>query len=389
MNGLPVACFLSQPSTLNPQPCRLLSLFFVPCSLFLLSAGAREPAPDDVANTVAVRVNGQAVALSQVEALFADSLRLIGEKLKRGELRPADRAAAVREAWGKALQTAIQDALLDQLGASRRDQIIRGYVMRADPTTQPGRVMESFRRLEADGVRRLRDEVVAAAGGEAEMRAALQKRGQTLRDWEADLRRELFRREALYTSLGYINASPAAAKAYYDAHPEEFGQPDAWALRRIHIPKAKFTSPEAAAQAAALIRAKLAQGADFALLAAELRYDPPYDEQGGLLSVNGQTGLPSGNFPAEERIAAGLTDGQVSDPVDTGAAFLIVKREAYRPAKVLAFEEAVEQAAARAFTEKVKEKKEEFFARQKKEALIEILVPQPPRRHMDRSIGDF
>jgi parvulin-like peptidyl-prolyl isomerase len=274
----------------------------------------------------------------------------------------------------------VQDALLDQLGAERREQIIHMIVAYSEPTTPPSRVMASFQRLEGDKVRELRQELVRAAGGENEMRAALARKGQTLAEWEAGLKREFFRREVLYSALGNVVDSPAAAKAYYDAHPEKFRRDDAWQLRRIRIPKSKFSTPQAAAEAAALIHRKLTEGHDFAALAANLAYDPPYGAQGGMLTVKGVTGLASGNFPAEERLARNLKDGEISAPLDMGDAFLIVRREAYRAAVTPTFEEAANQAAALAYSERVRKKKEEFFEKQRKNAFVEVLLPDPPAR---------
>jgi parvulin-like peptidyl-prolyl isomerase len=365
-----------------------------PWLVFLLLAllpGRAFPAqpPDEVANTVALRVNGQPVSLSEVEAVFADSWQLIQDKLRRGkfgdrqdDLSVPEVPGAVREMWGVALQTAVQDALLDQLGAKHRERIIQSFVLRSDPSVPPTRMMEKFHRLEADEVRHLREEMVKSAGGDKELRAALARKGQTLQSWETGLKRELFRREVLYMNLGYIPDSPAAARAYFDAHPDKFVRPDAWRLRRIRIPKAKFTTPEAAAEAAKLIRDKVADDRNFAAVARELAYDPPYDARGGLLTVGGQPDQPSGNFPAEERIAAALKDGEISQPVDIGEAYLIVLREGCRPGAAPTFEEAAEQAAALCYTDRLKKKKEEFFEKQKKDAFIEILQKEPPGRYL-------
>ena len=350
--------------------------------LLLAAAGAEgaEGALDYSDNQIALKVNAQVVSVREVEGLFADSLLLLEDRLRRGELKPEARAGAVRAAWTAALQTAIQDALLDQLGAARREEIIRWVLARANPSTLEARVLDRFHRLESDETRRLRAELIAAAGGEKELRAALKRKGQTLADWESTLPHELFRRYVLYESLGFVIVSPAAARAWYDAHPEQFRQPDAWRLRRIRVPKAKFASPEAAAEAARMIRAKLAEGADFGALAERLQYDPESDARGGVLVVEGKTGLPSGNFPAEELIARGLKDGETSAPVDAGDALLLVRREEYRPGAALAFEDAVERATALALADTLTRKKAQFFEKQKREAFVEILVAEPPAR---------
>lgn len=358
----------------------LFILLFLACDPRASRAGQDTPTP--LANTVALRVNGQSIGLREVEAAFSDSWYLIQERLTRGELAPAAVETEVRKAWAEALQSVVRDALLDSLAERHRDRIIRYFVARFDPTTPPSRVMDSFNRLEGDEVRRLRTEMLRAAGGEDELGAVLRRKGQTMREWEMGLRRELFRREVVYMNLGYIADSPRLARAYFDAHPEEFKRPDAWRLRRIRIPKDRFSTPDAAAQAARMIHERLTGGHDFAALAASLGYDPPHDRAGGLLMVDGKADPPSGTFPAEEKIAAKLENGAFSEPVDAGNAILIVKREGHREALDPTFEQAADKASALAYAARVREKKEEFFAKQKGDAFIEILIKEPPERYL-------
>jgi parvulin-like peptidyl-prolyl isomerase len=97
---------------------------------------------------------------------------------------------------------------------------------------------------------------------------------------------------------------------------------------------------------------------------------------------DGKPDQPTGTFPAEEKIAAQLKDGEISTPVDVGDAFLIVRRDGYRKELNPTFEEAAEKAAALAYSARVKEKKEEFFAKQKDDAFIEILIKEPPERYL-------
>jgi parvulin-like peptidyl-prolyl isomerase len=121
---------------------------------------------------------------------------------------------------------------------------------------------------------------------------------------------------------------------------------------------------------------------EFGEVAAALKYDPATDSRGGLLTVDGKTDLPSGQFPAEERIAKSLKDGEISKPVEVGDAFIIVKRDAYKPAIKLTWEEAADMAAGLAFTERLKKKKQEFFEKQKSDAYIEIVQKEPPEKWM-------
>ena len=352
--------------------------FFCCAVLSVLVPALESSALDQVANEPALRVNAQVIGVREILALYADSRMLIQDKLARGELKPQAREAAVREAWAGALQTAIQDALLDQLSATMRREIIDAIVAFANPGTPPSRRLEFFERHEADLIQSLRKALLAAAGGEQALREELKRKGKSMQAWEAGLRLELFRREVLARSLGPIPNSPAAARAYFEAHPEEFCRPEAWRLRRIRVPKAKFSTPEAAAQAAAAVKKKLDEGQDFAQLAAALQYDPAHDARGGLLTLNGKTALPAGSFPLEERIAAGLKDRACSEPVDAGDAFLIVLREGFRPGLSPTYEESAERAAALAFEERVARTKQEFFESKKKESYIEIIKKEPP-----------
>lgn len=350
-------------------------------------AGAESPLPrpestdpGEYANQPALRVNTETISVREIERLFLDALETLVSKREKGELKSADWPGAVKQAWNEALQTSIQDALLDQMGRQLRRQIIASVVNRAHPGVPTDRIVDRFERLEDDELRRLKREMIAEAGGEEELRAALKRKGRSFDEWERDLRVELFRRYVLYESVGPIPFSPRTAREYYDAHPDKFSIPDGWNLRRIRVPKDKFSNRDGALQAVRMVHEKLNEGFDFGQLALKLGYDPVHDPFGGTLLVDGKSGWPSGNFPAEEGIARKLKDGEFSEPEELAEAFVIVKRESYRPAEKQPFEEAAERAAVLSFADKVKEKKQAFFEKQKRESYIEILAKDPPKR---------
>jgi parvulin-like peptidyl-prolyl isomerase len=343
-------------------------------------------------NGPALKINTQIVSIREVETVFSDSYVLIQDKMRRGELSQANLENAIRMAWSEALDQATQDKIMDQRADKRRKDIIRYYLERAGGQIGPERAMEYFKREEDDCVRRLRKEMVAAAGGEEELRAALKRRGQSMEQWEAGLSRELFRRDVLAMELGPIARSPGAAKAFYEKHPEMFKQEEAWRLRRIRVAKSKFTSPDVALQATKMVREKIIGGGDFAEVAARVSEDAEFAEKGGLLMRDGKTDLPSGFFPTEEKIAEGLKDGGVSEPLDAGDWYVIVQRVGYRPLKVQAFEEAAERAEALAFSEKLKQKKKELFEKLRVEAYIEVLQKDPPPhllKNVNSAAGSF
>jgi hypothetical protein len=337
---------------------------------------------EDFMNLGAIRVNAQVVGVHEVEAQFLESYQLLQEKVKRGTVKGDAIDKALKDAWTAALQTTIQDTLLDQQGAKYRTRIIRSILANSAPGTYDNQMLDAFRRWEEDAVREYARQKIQAAGGEAELAAALKRKGQTLDDWKKSLSREIFRQQVLFDSLGNIPPSPKAGRAYFEAHPDEFEVKDIWRLRRIKIPKNKFSTPEAAQQAAQVIYTKIKEGYDFAQMAADLKYDPPYDASGGLLTVDGQTDLPSGNFPIEERIAKKLIakDGQYCEPLDLDDQYLIVKREYYKAGVKPTFEDSAEKAIALAQFDRVKQKKQEFYEKQKKDSFVEILQNDPPER---------
>jgi parvulin-like peptidyl-prolyl isomerase len=345
----------------------------------LLCGTLHAATPDaQTSNAPAIRVNTQTVSIRDVEMHFSDSYVLIQDKIRRGELSAANLEPAIRMAWTEALETATQDKIMDQRADQRRRDIRNYYIARAGAAIGPDKAVEFFKREEADYVRRLRKEMVAAAGGEDELRAALKRRGQTLEQWEAALPRELFRRDVLALEVGATSRSAAAARSYYEKHPEMFKQEEAWRLRRIRVAKAKFSSAAVALDAAKMVHDKIVAGGDFAEVAARITEDPEFAAQGGLMTRDGKTDLPTGNFPIEEKIAEMLKDGGISDPIDAGDWYVLIQRVAYRPMKMQTFEDAAERAEALAYAEALKQRKKELFERLKGESYIEVIQKDPP-----------
>jgi len=367
---------------------RRLRLRALRCAVHLAlvaCCSCRAGAGEEAGNAPALKVNLRIISIREVETLFSDSAVLIQDKLKKGELTVALLEPAIRIAWTEALDQAAQDAILDDRADKKRKEIIHDYLSRAGETSSGDRALQFFKRAEADDVRRLRRELVAAAGGDEELRNTLKRRGQTMQEWEAGLSRELFRRYVLWLELGHFSRSPAAAKAFYEEHPELFREDEAWRLRRIRVAKAKFSTPAVALAAAKLVKEKLTQGADFAELATSVSDDPDFAKRGGLLTKGGKTDLPGGSFPDEERAAAALKDGECSDPLDCGEWYVIVQRAGYRPLQRQTFEQASDRAEALAFAEKLRSSKRELFEKLKHESYIEIIQKDPPP-HLLKSV---
>ena len=355
------------------------------CTIVLAAMLLARPASCvDTFNAAAIKVDTQIVSIREVEIIFSDSYKLIQDRLRAGAIAPTDMPDEIRKAWGDALDLATQDNIIDQLADKERKDIVHYYIQRYGQDVSAAKIKETFDRAVSDCVRTLRRELIAAAGGEDELRSALKRRGQTMDEWERNLTRELFRRDVLSMRLGPILRSPAAAKAYYEKHPDDFKQPDAWQLRRIRIAKSDSSTIDIALEKARMVRDKINAnaGANFPDIAAKISDDPQYAKGGGLLTRGGKTELPSGNFLAEEKIAATLKDGELSQPIDAGDWFVIVQRAGYRPASTQTLEQAFERAEGLAFQERLKEKKKELFDKLKRDTYIEVLQKDPPDRIM-------
>lgn len=352
----------------------LLALALMPSiSLRCLAAG-------DAFNVVAIRINNQSVSLRDVETLYQDGEVVIQDKLKRGELTPAKLEQAIRLAWSEALETAIQDKILDQRAEKRRREIMNYVLTAAGAAGVSGdKAYERFERIENEYLAKLRQQLVTASGGEEELSKALKRRGQTLKQWNDNLEKELFRRDVISMELGGVTVKPSEVKAYYENHADQFGRNEAWRLRRIRIAKDKFTTPEVALNAAKMVKDSVEKGGkEFEQVAAKFSDDPEYAERGGLMTRNNHTDLPPGNFPAEERIAEKLKDGDISDPVDNGNWYELVQRLGHQDARVLKFEEASEKAEGLLYAEKLKQKKKEMYDRLKRDSYVEIIQKDPP-----------
>jgi len=337
---------------------------------------------ETINNGPAIRVNNQVVSIRDVEMVFADSYALIQDKLRSGELAERQWNDAIRYAWEEALNTAAQDRLLDQRADQRKKEIMRYYIEGGGPSMGAQKAIEYFEREMKVYVQKLRRELVTAAGGEEELRSALKRRGQTLNDWESGLQRELFRRDVMSLELGAIARSPAAVRQFYERNPEFFRQPEAWRLRRIRIAKSKFSSADKALEAAALVKRKIDNGGDFGEIASRISDDPEFASTGGLLTRNEKTDLPAGAFPFEEKIAADLQDGSVSEPHEGGNWFVLVQRVGHRKAVVQNFDEAAERAEALMYAEKLRERKKAVFEKLRKESYVEFVQKDPPPQYL-------
>lgn len=174
---------------------------------------------------------------------------------------------------------------------------------------------------------------------------------------DAELRSRIEKEQAIQTWIetNFFEKSTVSeeeTKAYYDAHPEMFVQPESVRARHILIkvdPKAADTEKAGARKKIEEIQKKLKEGGDFEALAKEFS-DCPSRAQGGDL---GQFAKGRMVKPFEEA-AFSLPVGQVSPIVETTFGYHLIEVLERKPESKTSYEEAKERIEKLLKSEKVR-----------------------------------
>lgn len=128
----------------------------------------------------------------------------------------------------------------------------------------------------------------------------------------------------------------ALAKTMYQAHPEDYQNPEQVRVRHILIAPTKDKDDTAAAKEAADLLAKIKAGGDFAALAKEYSADPGSAEKGGDLGY-----FAAGRMVPEftEAAFALKNPGDLSGVVKTKFGYHILQLEGHKPAGQQSFDE--------------------------------------------------
>jgi len=208
---------------------------------------------------------------------------------------------------------------------------------------------------------------------EAEFKKALASMGLTEEEVRTQIQRGLAIRGLIDQKVAdKIVVTDEETKAYYDANPQLFKQPEEVKASHILI-KVEPTADDAAKAAARKkiedIRKKLTDGGDFAELAKEYS-EGPSGPQGGDLGFfrRGQMVKPF------EDTAFSMKTNEVSAPVETRFGYHLIKVTDKRPEQTLAYADVKDKIAARLKAEKIQKAANLYVENLKKDAKIEILL---------------
>jgi peptidyl-prolyl cis-trans isomerase SurA len=322
-----------------------------PVLLLAVALGAAQaPAstpPRRPIDRVAAIVNGEVVTLAELE-------QRAGAEYDRAERLPA----------GPDRDKARQDAL-------RRvfDQVVAEKLFAAQA-----------KELELD----VTDQQVDAAIGDikkrngfedAQLDAALKEQGLDRAAFRAQIRRELMTYSLLqYKVRSKVKLTDEDLRAYYQAHPQEFGGEPEVHVRHIFLPLAEGASPPEVAKAqeeGQRVLQRLKAGEDFAKVAKEVSRSGSAEEGGDLGWIRRGT-----IQKAIEDAAFTLKDGQVSGLVRAGPGLHVVKVEGHRTGGEKSFEAAKDEIRARLLEEQGESYRQQYLAELRREAAIDVKLPE-------------
>jgi peptidyl-prolyl cis-trans isomerase C len=211
-------------------------------------------------------------------------------------------------------------------------------------------------------------------GGPEETQRFLDQNGLAASDLEAQVRRTLLVSRFVDKEVAPgVAVDEAAARAWYDAHPEAMQRPEAVHIRQIVVQVPQGAAPATRVQAREKIEdllKALRSGEDFATLARQ-HSDGPEAARGG---DSGFVWAGGGALPPVEIAALALQAGQMSDVIETRRGFHIIQAIERRPAGTIPFEDAKGGIVTRLTRETRDARVKEFVAKERAAAHIEKLI---------------
>jgi parvulin-like peptidyl-prolyl isomerase len=322
------------------------SLFLASCALFALllsplcsAAAAPNPKDPEVVDGIAAVVNGDVITHSQIRMVVGPRERLLRSQYKGEE--PQKQLKIVREA---ALKDLIDRQLIVQ--AFKKEQF-----------TIPDYFVEQ----------RMNEIIRENFGGDRNtFIKTLQAQNYSLTEF-----RKMEQEKIIVAAMRGKNvktatvASPNKIQEYYRTHREEFTTKEEIKLRMIMIPS---RGPETAGSQKSLaeeILGKLAGGADFERMAQMYSEDSTRDVGGDWGWVERKTLAPQ-----LEKVAFSLKKGKVSNIIELGGNYYIVKVEDRRGGETKSFADARSDIEKKLIQEESQRLQENWIAGLRQKATI-------------------
>jgi parvulin-like peptidyl-prolyl isomerase len=324
----------------------------------LLIVSAVASARAEIIEQILVKVNGEIFTKSDLEQRQVAALRQKGQAI---DLKSDPNNVQLRKALDDITPQLIVDAVDEMLIVQRGKEL--GYKL-SD---------EQFKSV-VDNIRKENK-----IENDEQFQAALKAENMTMTDLRRNLERSMIvQRVQQNEVMSKIGVTDDEAKAYYEAHMNEFTSAPTVTLREILVstptdPKGiNVGADDAALEKAQGIRRRVtAGGENFEKLAGEIS-DSPSKANGGLigpLSVNDIA-------PDLRKLIEKMKPGEVSEPIRITRGYQLLKLETITATQVMSLEQAREQISERVFTDKRKAEFQKYIQKLRTQAIIEWKNPE-------------
>src|SRR6185369_892817 len=322
----------------------------LPVALILAAAAAPR---GEIIEQILVKVNGDIFTKTDLEQRQIAALRQKGQTM---DLKSDPNNVQLRKALDEITPQIMVDAIDEMVVVQRGKEL--GYTL---SDAQFKGVVDNIRKenkIESD----------------EQFQAALKAENMTMADLRRNLERSMIvQRVQQNEVMSKIGVTDDEAKAYYEAHMNEFTSAPTVTLREILVstptdPKGiNVGADEAALEKAQEIRRRVTTGGEnFDKLAGEVS-DSPSKANGGLigpLSVNDIA-------PDLRKLIEKMKPGEVSEPIRITRGYQLLKLETITATQVMSLEQAREQISERVFTDKRKAEFQKYIQKLRTQAIIE------------------
>jgi peptidyl-prolyl cis-trans isomerase SurA len=328
---------------------RLLVSSALVAALFVASSSVMR---GEVIEQIIVKVNGEIMTKTELENRQVSALRQMGQQVDL-KVDPSD--AQLRQMLDQVTPQLLVNAVDEILLVQRGKEL--GYTMTDDQFKSVLDSIKKDNKIESD----------------EQFQAALKSENMTLSDLRKSLERQMIvSRVQQNEVMGKIAVNDEEARAYYQAHLNEFTSPRTITLREIlvNVPGDGTTinvgRDEEARAKIATIRQRALAGESFEKLAADLS-DSPSRSNAGLIGPLSMTDLAAD----VQKLIDSMKVGGITEPMRTAKGYQILKLESATTAETKPFEQAREDISNRVFTDKRRDEFEKYLQKLRAQAIIE------------------
>jgi parvulin-like peptidyl-prolyl isomerase len=306
----------------------------------------------EIVEQILVKVNGEIFTKTDLENRQVAVLRQKGQQI---DLKSDSGNQQLRSLLNEITPRLMVDAVDEMLIVQRGKEL--GYKLSDEQFKSAVENIKKENKIENDD----------------QFNAALKQENMTMADLRRNFEKQMIMSRVEQNEVfGKVGVSEEEARAYYDAHLNEFTTPPSVTLREILVSVAadakglSVARDEAAKARAEAIRARIVAGEKFETLAAEVS-DAPSKANAGLIGPLSLDDLS----PDLRKVIGGLKTGGVSDVIRTTRGYQILELETATPSETLPFEQARERIGDRVFTGKRQEEFEKYKQKLRQQAIIE------------------